>query len=149
MKVKTDKKFDMDFIEHGNDRIEEAKRIEFPDVKSFIELYREHRHEGILVQDIKIGKDERFKVFSNKQMVNFEEFHRQSATHKILIDFMLAIQEFQNDVFHIQTKSHIIIDELPEMTFTELQKLPDSFFEHGRTLRLSLRLYVFSSLRFK
>ena len=87
--------------------------IELPDVKSFIEYYREHRENGVLAHDIVIGKDEIYYCSSQKEKELFEKIHLEGSIHKMVTQFMLAITEFPDDVFHIQVKSKVLFDATP------------------------------------
>jgi len=117
--------------------------IELPDVESFAELYKKHRQDGILVQDLKIGKDQMFTVFDKKQLTDFEVIHRQNAAHRLMTEFMLAIMEYPNDRFLIQVISRLELIDYPDLKYTQMQEMPDMFFTTGQKVRLYVRIYVF------
>lgn len=103
--------------------------MEFEDVKSFVNFYRDDRKNGALSNPIKIGKNEKFTVYSYEEKEILEKCYREKAMHGIVSEFMLAVMEFPNDTFHIKMKGDATWNMSPN-------------WELGVEIVMRLRLYV-------
>lgn len=78
--------------------------IELENMNTFIEYYREYRDDGVSTHKLKIQTTEIIIPANPNPNINMKDMQKRNMVRTITDEFLNAIIEFPDDMFHIQLK---------------------------------------------